>query len=76
MNFNLTSEETELVKKLYLEQVPIHELAKQFGCCNTTMSKFLKEQGLTPSKSGYKSARRFSEEKDNDIIELYKKGMT
>lgn len=76
MNFNLTNEETELVKKLYLEKVPISKLAKQFGCCNTTMSRFLKEQGLTPSKKGYKNVRRFSEEKDNEIIELYKKGMT
>ncbi len=76
MNFKLTKEETELAIKLYLEKVPIHKLAKQFECCNTTMSKFLKEHGITPSKKGYKNVHRFSKEKDTEIIELYKKGMT
>lgn len=75
MNFKLTEEETEKVIKLYLEKVPVHVLAKQFGCCNTTMSKFLREHGMTPSRKGYKNVKKFSKEKEEEIVALYKAGM-
>lgn len=51
-------------------------MAELFKCCIPTIVKALKENGITPTKAGYKGFNRYSEEKELEIIELYKKGMT
>lgn len=40
------------------------------------MSKVLKEHGVIPSKCGYKNAKRYSFEKEQEILKLYKMGMS
>ena len=75
MNFHLNETQTQEVLKLYNEKTSIKELAKMFNCCCTTMSNFLKERGITPSRCGYESSRKFSKEKDEEIVKLYKAGM-
>ena len=76
MNFKLTCEQEELVCKLYQQKTSLRVLAKQFGCCDITMSKFLKSKGIIPTKKGYSSAIKFSQEKEREILELYKKGFS
>lgn len=75
MNFKLTEEQIEEVLTLYRNKTPIKELAKKFNCCCTTMSKILVINGVTPTKCGYSNAKRFSKEKEEEIIRLYKGGM-
>lgn len=76
MNFKLSEEQTQKVLDLYSQKVSISTLAKQFGCCNITMSKFLKANGVIPSKKGYSNAKRYSLEKEKEIISLYKSGLS
>lgn len=75
MNFKLTKEQAEEVLFLYRNKTPIKKLAQKFKCCCTTMSKFLIEHGVSPSKCGYESTRKFSKEKEVEIIHLYKRGL-
>lgn len=76
MNFKLSEEQTQEVLNLYATKTPISKLAKQFECCNTTMSKFLQEHGVIPTKCGYVNARRYPLEKEQEILKLYKSGMS
>lgn len=68
---NLTSEQIEEIKSLYLSKTTLKVIAKQYNCCETTISKLLKEEGITPTKKGYKSWCSFSKEKELEIIKLY-----
>lgn len=76
MKFKLSEQEKEEVISLYKKKTSIQKLAEKFGCNCKTMSGYLKSLGITPSKSGYKSIKRFSKEKEEEIISLYKKGMS
>ena len=71
---NLTSEQISEIKLLYLNKVSLKDISKQYNCCETTISKVLKKEGITPSKKGYKSWCSFSLEKEKEIINLYNKG--
>lgn len=75
MNFKLSEEQTSTVLKLYRNKTSTSALAKQFGCCNTTMANFLKEHNIIPTKCGYNSIKRFSKEKEAEILSLYNGGM-
>lgn len=76
MKFNLSEKQTQDVLKLYSQKVPISKLAKNFGCSNITMSKFLKTHNVIPSKKGYPNSRKYSPEKEKEIIQLYKLGFS
>lgn len=71
---NLTSEQIEEIKSLYLSKTTLKAIAKQYNCCETTISKLLKEEGIIPTKKGYKSWCSFSKEKELEILKLYCEG--
>lgn len=75
MKLKLTETQTQEVLKLYREKTSIKKLARLYNCCCTTMSNFLKENGVVPSKCGYSNSKRFSPEKEKEILSLYKSGM-
>lgn len=43
---NLTSEQIEEIKSLYLSKTTLKVIAKQYNCCETTISKLLKKKEL------------------------------
>lgn len=74
MKFELSEEQKNEAIMLYKQKVPLSELSKRFGCCDITMSKYLKKNGTLPSKKGYIGHNRFSQQKEAEIVNLYKKG--
>lgn len=75
MNVKLTQQDLDEITRKYYLKTSIKILAKEYNCCNTTMSKILKSIGIMPSKKGYASIRRFSNDKELEIISLYQKGL-
>ena len=75
MKFKLSEKEKEKLISLYNEKVSIKKLAEKYRCNCKTMSAYLKSLGITPTKQGYKSVKRFSEETEKEIISLYENGM-
>ena len=71
---NLTSEQIEDIKTLYLNKVSLKEIANKYQSCDITISKLLKREGIIPSKKGYKSWCSFSKEKELEIVKLYCNG--
>jgi transposase-like protein len=76
MNFILTEENKLKAIALYQQKVSSKKLAEMFGCCTTTMQNYLRENGIVLTKKGYENSRKFSKEKELEIIKLYKAGMT
>lgn len=69
----LSENQKKEICRLYLQKISTAKLAELFKCCIPTIVKALKENGITPTKAGYKGFNRYSEEKELEIIELYKK---
>lgn len=76
MSFKLTNEEKQEAIKLYKKKFSLSKLAEKYGCSAVTMSNYLKANGIIPSKKGYNNPHKFSIDKDMEIINLYKHGMT
>ena len=73
---NSLSSKVEEIKKKYLEKTSIKKLSKEYRCNVKTMASFLKDNGIAPTKKGYSSVNRFTKEKEDEIIHLYKSGKT
>lgn len=61
---NLTSEQIEEIKALYLSKTTLKVIAKQYNCCETTISKLLKEEGITPTKKDINHGVLFQKKKN------------
>lgn len=73
---NILSSKVEEIKKRYLGKTSIKKLSKEYGCNVKTMASFLKDNGIVPTKKGYPNVSRFTKEKEDEIIHLYKLGKT
>lgn len=73
---NFTINDIECIKEKYLSKNTLKSIAKEYNVCYTTISNLLKNNGITPSKSGYTNHNKFSLDKELDIINMYKLGMT
>lgn len=71
-----TESELKKMVDLYNEVRSTNIVAKHFNSCSTTISKYLKLQGINVTCAGRKSDKRFSLEKEQEIIRLYKSGKT
>lgn len=71
-----TKSELQEMVDLYNKVRSTNIVAQHFNSCSTTISKYLKLQGVEVTCSGRKSEQRFPLEKEQEIIKLYKSGKT
>ena len=61
----------EIISK-YNNGIKVKDIVKEYNISQQTINRYLKSQNI--SKIKYRSCRRFDKNKENQIIELYKKG--
>lgn len=61
---------------LYLQKISISKLSKKFKLSTPTIAKILKERDIPITNTGYSNIKKFSIEKEKEILDLYKKGMS